>query len=192
MYEFNCHSWESLRGFESSKNIQSLLERVGNSSDEKEWQAALVLVEDYASDQGIPSEATAAVVACLVAVTIRTDGRKRSALLSTLEELTCGRGIAEYTDQEISWLRASVQELACALQTWSYLAESASEADAVFAVELISYCAVYVPSVESRAIMYLQLCERERPELREELAALEANADEVRQLLVSRGARPGT
>ena len=183
MWEFEYHDWNGLQGFRSSKNVRLLLDRVLRSTDEKEWQTALNLVEIYASDLGVPSEATKDVVACLVAVAVRAQGQKRSAILGTLEELTCGRGVDEYTPQEVEWLRSSVHELAYALHTWAHLAESASIEDAVLAVDLLAYCAVYIPQVESKVLRYLQLCAVERPELAEEISALLANSEDVRRLL---------
>jgi len=186
MWEFVCHDWKTLQGFETPRDVPLLLERLFGSSDEEEWQGALGLLEAYASDLGLPSEATKDVVACLVAVAIRTEGRRRSAVLGTLEELTCGRGVEEYRPQQLTWLRAAVRELACALHTWAQLAESAPVEDAVLCVEILAYCAVHVPEVELKVLRYLQLCATERPELGEEVSALLANLNNVKRLLSER------
>ncbi len=186
MLEFDCHDWSTLQGFRSSKNVRVLFQQIADSADEKEWQQALGHLESYASDQGIPSEATKGVVASLVAIAVSEGGRKRSAVLGTLEELTCGRGVEAYTSQQLGWLRASVQELACALHTWTHIVESAPTEDATLALEILAYCGVYVSQFDSRVQRYFQLCAIARPELREEISALLTNSAEIRSFLVSR------
>ncbi len=186
MWEFECHDWSTLQGLGKLKDVRLLLGRVFGSTNEEEWKGALGLLEAYASDLGIPSEATKDVVACLVAIAIRAEGRKRSEVLGTLEELTCGRGVEEYSPQQLLWLRAAVRELSYAIHTWAQLAESASEEDAVLCVELLAYCAVYVPEVESKVMTYLQLCAAGRPELGEEISALLINLKSTKRLLADR------
>lgn len=191
MWEFECHDWPALRGFRDPKNVRPYLERLADSTDEKEWQKTLNLLQVYASDLGLPSEATKDVVACLIAVVIRVEGKKRSELLGALEELTCGRGLEVYSAQQLECLRSAVSELALALHTWVYLAESASREDATLALQLLAYCAVYVEQLEPKVSQYFRLCAAARPELRDEISSLLVNADEVRQLLTARGNRVG-
>jgi hypothetical protein len=183
MWELDCHDWMTLQAFRDPKDVPLALDRLVRSNSEEEWTRALVLLETYASDLGLPSESTKDVVACLVAIVIRTDGTKRSAILATLEELTCGRGIEEYNQEQLSWLRAAVRELAYALHTWAQLAESAPIADAILCLDLLAYCATFVPEVEMKVMRYFRLCAGQRPELGEELSALLADFNEAKQLL---------
>lgn len=187
MWEFECHDWKALRGFEAPRDdVPVLLERLFGSSNEEEWQVALDLLESYASDLGLPSEALKDVVACLVAVATRTEGRKRSVLLGALAELTCGRGIEEYRPEQHTWLRAAVRELAYALHTWAQLAESAPAKDATHCIEILVYCAAYVPDLELKILRYIQLCATQRPELGEEISGLLATFNDIKRLLSER------
>lgn len=188
MWEFECHDWDTLRGFEKPKDVPLLLEEVlrSSNSNQEEWRVALSLLEAYASDLGLPSEATKNVVACLVAVAIRAEGRKRSEILGLLAEVTCGRGIREYSPRQLTWLRAAGRELAYALHTWAQLAESSPAKDAISCAEILMHCAIYVPEVEPKVLKYLQLFAADRPELREEIFALLTTLDEVKQVLGER------
>lgn len=188
MWEFECHDWKTLRGFGSDRDVPLLLERVLGSSNEEEWNSALQSLTFYASHSNATSEATKAVVACLVAIAIRTEGPKLSAVLGTLEEL-CAPSVdefEEYTPQELTWLREAGRELACALHTWAHLAETASTLDATYCVELLAYCATFVPELEAKVLKYLQLCRAARPELEEEISALLVNFNEMKRLFSER------
>ncbi len=187
MWEFECHEWDALQWNEKPKTpavvVRQLLGCILVSSDEEERKNALGLLEYYASDEGIPSEATSHVVACLVAIVACTDGQKRLAVLDLLEELTCGRWIEEYSPQKVTWLQQAVSELACALHTWACLAENSSAEEAVLAVYLLGNCARHVPHVEAKASRYLQLCAARRPELKEEISALLERSNQVKAVL---------
>ena len=112
MWEFKCHDWDTLQWAEKpKKEIPKLLEVVLDSDREEEWEIALGLLEAYASDLGVPSEATKDVVACLVAIVVRMEAKKRTVILGVLDELTCGRGIEAYSPQQMMWIRAAVREL---------------------------------------------------------------------------------
>jgi hypothetical protein len=186
MWEFEVHDWNTLRGFRDGKNISVLLRRISGAADAQEWDKALSLLEAYASDLGVPCEATKDVVACLVSITIRNEGEKRSAILGTLEELTCGRGVEVYTDEQLMWLRDAVRELSYALHAWVHLAAAGSLDDATLAIRLLAYCAVYTPQLEAKVLRYFTVCANERPDLVEELSAVLANAKEVKALLKAR------
>lgn len=183
MWEFKCHDWKKLQGVETLNDVPLVLNRLMYSIDEVEWQGALRSLEAYASDLGIPSNATKAVVACLVAIAIRTEGQKRTEVLGTLEELTCGRGIEAYSLQQLAWLRGAVRELAGAFHLWAQLAESAPAEDAILCIQLLAYCAVNVPEVELRVLNYLEQCSNERPELGDDISALLINFNNVKELL---------
>lgn len=179
MWEIDSHDWSSLHGVSGdSAKARSVLSKLLEASTDTEWTGALDWLEAYASDLGIPCEATPAVVSCLVAAAVRTDGAKRSAILGTIEELTCGRGIEAYTPQKLDWLRASVGELAACLHLWTHLAQTSSVRDAILCVALLAYCAKHVPGLDVRVRRYLELAEQERPELREDIVAIRKHLDE--------------
>ncbi len=188
MWEVECHDWDTLDGFERPKDVPRLLEKVlrSSNSNQEEWRVPLSLLEAYASDLGLPSEATKDVVACLVAVAIRSEGRKRSELLGLLAEVTSGRGVEEYNSCQLTWLRAAARELVYALHTWTQLAESSSAEDAVACAEILTNCAIYVSEIEPRVLKYLRLLAADRPELRDEIVALLATLNETKQVLSKR------
>lgn len=184
MWEIECHDWAALRG-RRPYDVRQLLERVSSATDRKEWDQALQLINFYSSDNGIPSEATPDVVACLVAIAVRAHREKRSALLGLLEELTCGLGIEIYTPEQMAWHKAAVRELGLALHSWAQWAESEPIEEARVHLCLLSYCSVYVPALEARVERYFHRCLAARPELGDEIAALRTNASERKELLRS-------
>lgn len=184
MFEFECHDWKALRG-RRQYDARRLLERLATSATGKEWNEALNLINFYSSDNGIPSEATQHVVACLIAVAIDSDGDKRSEILGLVEEFTCGLGIEAYTSEEMGWHVAAVRELGCALQIWVKLAESAPVPEATVCLQLLSYCSVYDPRLEPRVMRYFEVCRVARPELGDEIAALAVNSTDRKALLAA-------
>jgi hypothetical protein len=173
--EYDCHDWSTLQAFRTL-DARRLFDTLLGSSDDAEWDQTLYLLEAYSSNLlGTPSEATKDVVACLVATAVRMDGSRRLSILQLLDELTCGRGIDQYSTQQQIWLVRAVEELSNALHTWTHWAESSSMDDAVMCVQLLSYCAVYVPRLEQRITRYLVLCATARPELSEDISAVVAN-----------------
>jgi hypothetical protein len=164
------------------------MQSIAAATVEEEWEQALYLLEAYAGNLfGSPSEATKAVVACLVAIATRVGGKKRSAVLGLLDELSCGRGIDAYTADQRQWLCSAIEELAHGIHIWTSLAESGSLEDAVLCLQLLSYCAVYVPGLESRVTRYLDLCASSRVELREDISAVLTNQKEAKERLLAGG-----
>ncbi|MFO0553458.1 MAG: hypothetical protein U0271_34060 [Polyangiaceae bacterium] len=185
-WELECHNWLALRGFRDGRPPGALLETVRTAKDPAAAIAALELLESYASDLGLPCEATRSVVACLVGIATRCTGEIRSAILGTLEELTCGRGIEEYSPDELAWLVAACRELVYALHAWVEILETGDASDATLAATLLAYAANAVPEVEQRVLTYLRICSRERPALSDYLSALSENFQERKQLLLTR------
>ena len=180
MWEIDIYQWTELRGVSGDPaNAPAMLRELAASDEEEHWREALAWVDSFASDLGIPSGATSAVVACLIGLALRVEGAKRTAILESLEDLTCGRGIETYSAEELGWLEQSVAELACAMHVWLCWAESAPPSDAARCVELLAYCGVYVPALRPRVRQYLSACAAARPELGEDVVAIRANFEQA-------------
>lgn len=111
MWEFarHEHSWAGM--LRPGDAVPELLQIVALSADVAAWDKALSCLESAGSELGVPCAATPAQVACLVAVVPRSSGEKRSAIVSLVEELTCGRGFDSYSPEERTWMLQSRLEL---------------------------------------------------------------------------------
>jgi hypothetical protein len=145
---------------------------VSSAEEESEWLPALHFVESHVSDEGVPSAMTAPTVGCLVAIAARAQGAKRSAILSGLEELTCGRYQEHYTEQQIKWYLDSVRELTFGLHLWVEVLMGPSVKDAEQCVDILAYCAEMIPELAGRVRYYLQQCEERHPTLTDEIRAV--------------------
>lgn len=172
MWEIECYEWDGFEAYRDAGRVPQLLRTVLLTDDEAEWVAALRYVESCGSDLGVPCSATPALVSCLVAITLRVNGKKRSAVLSLLEEMTCGRGAEQYSEAQKRWLGESVYELVLGLKMWVELMETSSVEDAEQCVDILAYCAEHVPALGGRVRKYLELCELRYPQLGDEIGAV--------------------
>ncbi len=172
MWEVERYQWREFEAYRDATRAPELLQIVLVSEVEQEWSSSLSYLEACASDLGAPCAMTPALVSCLVSAATRTNGKKRSAIVSVLEELTCGRGSEEYTEAQLAWLREATVELTYALKLWVDLLERSSPEDAEQCVDLLAYCAERVPEVAGRVAQYLTLAEVQHPQLRDEIHAV--------------------
>ena len=172
MWEADCYDWKSLDAYRDAGRVPQLLKTILQSDDEAEWGAALSYLESCGSDLGVPCSVTPALVSCLGAVVLRVSDKKRSAVLSLLEELTCGRGAEQYSDAQKKWHREAAYELVLGLKLWVDIMETSSVEDAGQCVDLLAYCAEHVPAMGGRVRMYLKLCEARYPQLGDEIRAV--------------------
>ncbi|NUP11267.1 MAG: hypothetical protein HOW73_34915 [Polyangiaceae bacterium] len=171
-WELCRHDWDSFEVERGANQIPRLLRTLLQSSDEAAWSFALARLELIGSDLGIPRAVTPALVSCLSAATLHLSGRKRSDVLSLLEELTCGRSAEGYSEDEQQWHRESVHELMLGMRIWVHLMETSSTEDATMCVDLLAYCAEHFPVLRVRVRTQLQLCAASRPELGAEIQAV--------------------
>jgi len=101
MWEIERYDWKQYEAYGDAARAPEWLRALLLSQDDSEWSQALISLESCASDLGVPCSMTPAVVSCLVSIALRVEGKKRSAILSSLEELTCGRGAEQYSDQQL-------------------------------------------------------------------------------------------
>lgn len=172
LIEIDRHDWASFPAFRDPARVPGLLRVVLSSEREEEWAPALANLETCGSDLGVPCAMTPALVSCLVAIALRTDGKKGAAVVSLLEELTCGRGAEGYSEQERHWLHEAVRALMPGLSLWEAIVENGSRDDAVNAIDLLAYCAEHFPEQRDRVRRVLGSCEQQRPELAEEIRAV--------------------
>ncbi|WP_438015515.1 hypothetical protein WMF18_32235 [Sorangium sp. So ce315] len=172
MWEFNSYDWGKFEANRDPSRIPQMLQVVLDSENENEWSSALYCLESCASDLGVPCSVTPATVSALASIMIRVDGKKRSKVLSLMEELTCGRDASEYSEAERMWLRESVQELLLVFKSLVDVMERSSVEDARHCVDMLAYCAEHVPGMAGRVRKYLALCQERFPELSDEIQAV--------------------
>lgn len=183
MWEFRCFNWSAMRGVWGEPAMApNFLEQVVTSTADGELARALDWLESYASDLGVPSEATSAVVSCLVGAAQVRSGVARLAIVETIEELSCGRGVDEYSSKQHKWLVATIGELSSGMHLWMHMGEHSSAREATLALQLLAYCAAYLPDLAARVWRYFELCEVARPELRDDIAAIRSQAAKLTRL----------
>ncbi|WP_129356277.1 hypothetical protein [Sorangium cellulosum] len=172
MWEFSCYDWGKFDAHRDTSRVPQMLQVLLDSEHEGEWSSALSYLESCASDLGVPCCMTPATVSVLASIMIRVDGKKRSEILSLLEELTCGRGASEYSEAQKMWLRESVQELLLVFKNLVDVMERSSVEDAERCVDMLAYCAEHVPCMTGRVRKYLALCQERFPRLSDEIQAV--------------------
>lgn len=173
MWEVGRHEWRGFTAYRDASRVPGLLTTIAVSDDDDVWNAALSYLEQCSCDLGVPAEIAPAVVECLMAIAVRAPGRKRRAILSLLEELTCGRGAEHYTSDQRRWRADAVMEVALGFGLLVDVLETTIEPEeAEDCLELLVYCAEEVPSLRGRVRHYLEMCERRFPALQQEVRAL--------------------
>lgn len=167
------HDW-SLHAdtFRDARRLSECLKVIEESDTAAEWDPALDYIESCCSDLGVPSSAVPPMVRMLSALVVTAGDAKRTAILSLLEELTCGRGIEIFTPAQRSRLAAARGELGSKFDLWVAWIEAPSEVDAIHCVDLVAYAAEADSALRKRATEALVLAKAKRPSLAPEVDAV--------------------
>lgn len=172
IWEFERHDWSYFDGYGDVGAVPVALNLLLHADKESEWNGALQNLEAIASDCGVPSSVTPAVVGCLASAVLRVGGGKRVAIVSSLEELTCGRGREIYNSQQQTWLEESVRELLLNFDSWLLILEEGVLEEVRDCMALLAYCAELQRSLAVRVEFYLSRGVGRFPSLEEEARSL--------------------
>jgi hypothetical protein len=174
MWEIESYDWSMFEAYRDPSRVPEMLRLVIDADDASEWNSALSYLEKCGADLGVPCSITPALVSCLVSIAFISSGQKLSDVLWLLEEFTCARGEANYTDAQKKWLNESVNELVFGLKRWVELMERSTIEDAELCVDMLAYCAERFPVLRGRVTKYLKMCQMRFPGLEAEISAVSA------------------
>lgn len=166
--------WAGLTAFGDPAQIPRWLDLIARADTDAELRSASAAIGGVASDLGVPCAATAQVVSALLSFLPAIPAPNRSAVLSLLEELTCGRGRDSYSAAERQHLALAVAQLVASFATIDELLHEADEADARECIDLLAYCAELRPELSDRVEASLQRAVARLPSLRPEVDAVRA------------------
>lgn len=166
--------WAGLTAFGDPSHIPRWLDLIARADTQAERRSASEAIERVATDQGVPCAATAQVVSALLSFLPAIAAPNRSAVLSLLEELTCGRGRDSYSAAERQHLELAVAELVASFATIAALLQGADETDARECIDLLAYCAELRPELADRVDASLERAAARLPSLRPEVDAVRA------------------